>query len=72
MSHFDIRVYNKSRYEWQTLIDSYIFSERDRQILSDRLLNSMTYEELGEEYILSDRQVKRIVKTNLEQLLKYI
>ena len=43
------------------IIDEYIHSERDRAVLTDRLVNGLTYEKLGEKHDLSEIQVKRIV-----------
>ena len=45
--------YNLSRSELQHLIDQWIFNERHRIILSDRLFNGTTYERLAEKYDLS-------------------
>ena len=44
------------------LIQEYIHSERDREILIDRFVNGMTYPELADRYLMSERQIKRIVK----------
>ena len=50
-----------SRSEVAALIDEWIFSERDRNILKRRLLDGICYEPLAEEFSLSVRQVKNIV-----------
>lgn len=42
-------------------IDEYIHSERDRDVLLDKLVNGLTFEKLGEKHNLSEIQVKRIV-----------
>ena len=44
------------------LIDEYIHSARDREILKDRLINGLTFSELEDKHHLSERQIKRIVK----------
>lgn len=44
-----------------TLIDEYIHSQRDREILKDRFINGLTFSELSGKYYLSERQIKRIV-----------
>lgn len=44
------------------LIDEYIHSERDRNILKDRFINGLTFAKLEERYGLTERQIKRIVK----------
>lgn len=48
--------------EITNLINEYIHSERDRQILIDRFVNGLTFSELADKYYLSERQIKRIVK----------
>lgn len=45
----------------QCLIDEWIKSERDRNILKRRLLDGITYERIAEEFNLSVRQTKNIV-----------
>lgn len=52
---------NISRTELSTLIDEWVFSERNRRILKRRLLDGICYEPLAEEFDLSVRQVKKIV-----------
>lgn len=49
------------RSDVEHLIDEWIFSERDRNILKRRLLDGITYERLADEFDLSVRQVKNIV-----------
>ena len=60
--------YNLSRSELQYLIDQWIFSERDRCILADWLLNGMIYERIAEKYDMSDRQIKNIVYKSMDRL----
>lgn len=43
------------------LIDEWIRSERDRQILKRRLLDGVTFDNLAEEFDLSVRHIKTIV-----------
>lgn len=50
-----------SRSEVSALIDEWIFSERDRNILKRRLLDGICYEPLAEEFELSVRQIKGII-----------
>ena len=64
--------YNLSRSELQYLIDQWIFNERHRLILSDRLFNGTTYERLAEKYGLSTQQVKTIVYKAMDRLEKHI
>ena len=62
--------YNLSRDELQYLIDQWIFNERHRMILADRLFNGTTYERLAEKYGLSTQQVKNIVYKAMDRLEK--
>lgn len=64
--------YNLSRSEWETLIDEYIFKERDRAILKRRLLDGICYEPLAEEFDLSVQQTKTIIYKATEKLIKHI
>lgn len=60
-----------SRNEVDGLIESWIFSERDRQVLHRRLTDSITIEKLAEEFDLSVSQVKRIVRKGTETILSH-
>ena len=64
--------YNLSRSELQYLIDQWIFNERHRIILADRLFNGTTYERLAEKYDLSTQQVKTIVYKSMDRLEKHL
>lgn len=64
--------YNLSKSELQYLIDQWIFNERHRIILSDRLFNGTTYERLAEKYDLSTQQVKNIVYKAMDRLEKHL
>lgn len=65
---------NLSRSEVEHLIDEWIFSERDRKILKRRLLDGVIYEKLAEEfqdeYGLSVRQIKNIVRKGQYRLFR--
>ena len=50
-----------SRSEIITVIDEWIFNERNRAILKRKLLDGITFEKLAEEFDLSTQQVKTIV-----------
>lgn len=69
---FDVSSLNLSRTELCRLIDEWIFSERDRDIMKRRLLDGICYEPLAEEFNLSVVQVKTIVYKNKEKILKHI
>ena len=47
--------------EITALIREYVHNERNREILTRRLIDGRTYEQLAEEFDLSPRQVKNIV-----------
>lgn len=47
-------------------IDDVIHSERDRRILKRRFIDGVTYEKIAEEFELSDRHVKTIVRKYIE------
>ena len=64
--------YNLSRSELQYLIEQWIFNERDRFILADRLFRSATYEQLAEKYDMSDRQIKNIVYKAIDRLERHM
>ena len=64
--------YNLPRSELQYLIDQWIFNERHRLILSDRLFNGTTYERLAEKYDLSTQQVKNIVYKAMDRLERHL
>lgn len=68
----NIERYNLSRSELQYLIDQWIFNDRHRLILADRLFNGTTYERLAEKYGLSTQQVKTIVYKAMDRLEKHL
>ena len=68
----NIERYNLSRSELQYLIGQWIFNERHRLILSDRLFNGTTYERLAEKYDISTQQVKNIVYKAMDRLEKHL
>lgn len=54
------------------LIDEWIHSERDRNILKRRLIDGCCYEPLAEEFNLSVRQVKNIVYKGENIIFKHM
>ena len=54
------------------VINEHVHSERDRNIMIDRLVNGMCYEPLAEKYDLSVTQVKRIIYKLQMVVFKYI
>ena len=61
--------FNLSNSEVCYLIDQWIRNERDRAILTDRLINGLTYERLAEKHDMSVRQTKNIVYKSMEKLV---
>lgn len=66
----------KSRSEWVYIISEWVLgrnAQRDRDILIRCVVDgSISYEAIAEEYEISKRQVDRIVKKRIFQLLPYI
>lgn len=56
-----------SKLEW--LIEEWVKSDRNRKILKRRLIDGIHYEKIAEEFEISDRQVKTIVKKEKENIL---
>ena len=54
------------------VIAEHIHSERDRRLLLRRLVDGAVFEKLGEEFDMSDRQVKRIVYKRQEKVFRHI
>ena len=55
MTNFD----EFDRYEWERLIDRWIFDEKDRTILKRKFLDNAPLEKIAEEVEMSDRQARR-------------
>ena len=64
--------YNLSRSELEYIINQWIFNEKHRLILCDRLFNGTTYERLAEKYDLSVNQTKAIVYKAMDRLEKHL
>lgn len=67
MKH-DLDRFDLSKRQVLDLIDSYIFNERNRQIVSRRLLDGVNYEDLAEEYSLSVNQIKTVCYKAIEKI----
>lgn len=63
---------NISNSQISHLIDEWIKSERDRNILKRRLIDGICFEPLAEEFNLSVRQIKNIVYKSEAILIKHI
>lgn len=62
--------YTNSRI--RELIDEYIHSLRDRQVLYMRLIDGLTFDEIAAKLYMSDRQVKRIVYKLQQELFRHL
>lgn len=63
---------NLDRYEWENLIDRWIFDEKDRIILKRKFLDNIALEKIAEEIELSVIQTNRRFKKAKMQLFKRI
>ena len=54
--------------EIESLVDRWIHSERNRKIIKRRLIDGIRYEPLAEEFELSARQIKDIVRKGKEKI----
>ena len=54
------------------VIDEYIHSERDRQILKSRFIDGLTYERLAEKYDLSVRYTKTLIYKKQEVIFSHL
>ena len=50
-----------SNSQMKAIIEEWIHSERDREILARRLIDGITFERMAEEFDMSVRQIKNIV-----------
>ena len=64
--------FDLSRDEINYLIHQFVFSRRDRDLIYDRLIEGMTYEELAGKYFLSVRQIKNIVHKCKEAVFSHV
>ena len=61
-----------SNSQIREIIEEWIHNDRDRLILSLRLIEGRTFEQIAEQVDMSDRQVRRIVYRLQEQLFKHL
>lgn len=65
-----------SRTEWVNIINEWVLgrnAQRDRDILIRCVVDgSITYERIAEEYAIEKRQVDRIVKKRINELVPHI
>ena len=55
-----------------SLIDEHIHHALHRQMLKDRLIDGMTYEQIAEKHDMSVRQIKNIIYKSTDKILKYL
>lgn len=60
------------RYQWEDLIDRWVFNDQHRQMLKRNLLDGWTYEHIAEEFEMSSRQVASLIPKLQNQLFKRI
>jgi DNA-directed RNA polymerase specialized sigma subunit len=65
-------LFSKSRSEWERLIDDWIFNQRDREILKNRLLDGVTIEKLAEKFDISVSQTKRIINKGVDTISRKV
>lgn len=65
-------MYDYSRSEISAAIDEWIHNEKYRAILKRRLLDGLTFDSLAEEFVMSPRQIKRIVYKSQEKLFRHL
>jgi DNA-directed RNA polymerase specialized sigma24 family protein len=56
--------------EIEYLINEWIYSERDRQILKRRLIDGITYERIAEEFDLSVKQTNTIIGKGTQRVVE--
>lgn len=61
-----------SRTEISEAIDEWILNQKHRDILKRRLIDGVTFDDLAEEFLMSTRQIKRIVYKTQETLFRHI
>lgn len=67
----DLENYNNSHIE--EVINEWIHSERDREVLKYRLIHGYTYSQLADKfYPLSERQIKNIIYKAERILFKHL
>lgn len=61
-----------SNSQISALIDEWVKGERDRAIMKRRLIDCVCFEPLAEEFQLSARHIRKIVRKNEEKIFKHI
>lgn len=63
---------NLSRSQIEGIIFEWIFNKKHRDILIDRLLDGMTYQEIAEKHDISIQQTKNIIYKAQDKLFKHL
>lgn len=63
---------NLSRSQIEQIIYEWIFNKKHRDILIDRLLDGMTYQEIAEKYDISIQQTKNIIYKSQDRLFRHL
>jgi hypothetical protein len=61
-----------SRDDIVYLIQQFVFSKRDRQVIYDRLIDGLTFDQLSAKHDLSVRQVKNIFRKNKDIVFSHV
>lgn len=69
---YDFEKINISTEGVESLIDSWIFSERDRRLLKRVIIDGITFEKASDEFRLSVTSVKTIVYKGENILIRHI
>ena len=64
--------FNLDRYQWEDLIDRWIFDEEHRAMLKRNLLDGKTYEQIAEQFDCSRDKVARLIPRLQNRLFKKI
>lgn len=64
--------YDLSRSQITFLIEEYVFSARDREMLKLRLLDGFTYEKIAEQFELTPRQTVNIIRKARETVFRHV
>lgn len=61
---------NLDRYQWENLINRWVFDEVDRKILKRKILDNVSLEKISEEVGFSTSQTKRRWAKSFKKLVK--
>ena len=64
--------FDYSNWQVERIIDEWIHSSRDREMLKARLIDGLTYGRIEEEFGLSSSQVKRIIRRGMGIIIRHL